>query len=119
VIIQVILVAPERERSAGIFGFYPGEEIYKFFQLIRRECLDSKEVHYTVDQPFFNKWLYLTITKSILKMKLISMKNMVTHNSIEENPGVIFINYAGQPGDGQLHYTKMMNKICLDFISLR
>jgi hypothetical protein len=105
--------------TAGLFGYYPGEEITKFFESIRSECLNYKEVLYTVDQPFFNKWLYLTITQSALKITLILMKDKVTNNSTEEEPGVVFLNYPGQPGDGQLHYTKMMNKMCLDFISLR
>jgi hypothetical protein len=103
--------------TAGLFGYYPGEEITKFFQSISTECLDSKKVLYTVDQPFFNKWLYLTITQSALKLNILLMKDKVANNPTEEEPGVVFLNYAGEPGDGQLHYTKMMNKMCLDFIS--
>ena len=105
--------------TSGIIGFYPGEEIYKFFDSIRTECLDHKEVLYTVDQPFFNKWLYLTITQSVLKMNLLLMKEKVGNNSIENSPGIIFLNYAGEPGDGELHYRKMINKLCFDFISVR
>lgn len=105
--------------TSGIFGFYPGEEIYKFFDLIRTECLDHKEVLYTVDQPFFNKWLYLTITQSALKLNILLMNEKVGNNFIENLPGIIFLNYAGEPGDGKLHYNKMMNKLCVDFISVR
>lgn len=105
--------------TSGIFGFYPGEEVYKFFELIRTECLQYEKVLYTVDQPFFNKWIYLTITKRALALELVLLRDKVSQNTNEEYPGILFLNYAGAPGDGNLHYTKMMNKFCVDFISSR
>jgi hypothetical protein len=104
--------------TAGTYAFTMGEDIQKFFASIVKECLEYEEKPlYTIDQPFFNKFIYNRIKGKQGKFSifLIPEKHMET-NTNDTTEDTIFINYCGDVGSGTSHLQKLLQKLCLDFI---
>jgi hypothetical protein len=104
--------------TSGWFVFYPCDEIQKFFDNIRSECLaQASDPFYTIDQPFFNKWVYLSLTENPLGISVLVMNDeIIENNSYEVKPSTVFMNYCGEPGVGAAHATKMVGLLCLQHI---
>lgn len=105
--------------SAGWFGFYPCPEIQQLFEYIRKECIaQSKDPFYTVDQPFFNKWIWNSLTENPLGISVLLMNDeIVENNSFQPQPSTVFMNYCGEPGKGETHATKMVGLMCLQILT--
>lgn len=101
--------------SAGWFAFYPSPEIQKMFDTIRSECLaQASNPFYTIDQPFFNKWVFLSLTENPLGISVLVMNDtIIENNSYEVKSSTVFLNYCGEPGNGATHATKMVGFMCL------
>ena len=113
--------------TAGCFAFCSDETIERFFENVSKECLENVGAQrYTVEQPFFNKWLCLAIKRQALPLFIVvNNSNIMENNKFNVNAinGVynketcVFLNYAGEPGNGSMHYLKMLIMLCDDFIS--
>ena len=105
--------------SSGSFAFCYGEGIQEFFNKIKQEALEIKDnPRYTVDQPFFNKWLFLTINTSALPIHIMLMRyNMIEQNVYEVKEETVLINYAGDPGVDSSHYQKVLTMLCIEYFS--
>jgi hypothetical protein len=97
--------------SAGKF-IICGKELHKkFFKDIYDLYLKNKNTfYYTFEQPYFNKVIYdldiTTVRLDILDENFISTNNTVT-------PSCILMDHCGEPADGKLHYTKMVDSVVL------
>jgi len=105
--------------SSGSFAFCNGEGIQEFFKRICQECLEIKDnPRYTVDQPFFNKWIYLTITTNAFPIHIMLMRyNMIEQNVYKIRDETVLVNYAGDPGVDSSHYQKILTMLCIDFLN--
>ena len=101
--------------TSGWFAFHPCNEIQNLFEHIRSECIaQATDPFYTIDQPFFNKWVYLSLTKNPLGISVLVMNDeIIENNSYEVKPSTVFMNYCGEPGVGAAHATKMVGLLCL------
>jgi len=108
--------------TSGFFAFFPGEGIKIFFENVSKECLANAQTpRYTVDQPFFNKWMCLTIKRQALPLSIfVNPSNLMENNKFHIN-GIngaynketcAFLNYAGEPGNGPMHYLKLLAMVC-------
>ena len=107
--------------SSGTFAFCYGEAILEFFKRVTEGCLELKDdPRYTVDQPFFNKWVYEIYTKRVLPVDIQLLRySMIEQNSLNSfKEETVLVNYAGYPGDGSFHYQKMMNAMCIEFLGV-
>ena len=105
--------------ASSSFAFCYGDGIQNFFANITKECLEVQDTpRYTIDQPFFNKWIYLILTEQVLPVDI----QLLRYNMIEQNvmnmfqDSTVLVNYAGFVGDGSFHYQKMLNVLCLEFL---
>lgn len=113
--------------TAGCFAFFNSDGIERFFENVSKECLENVGAQrYTVEQPFFNKWLCLTIQRQALPLSIVvnnldimenNKFNVTIINGIYNKETCVFLNYAGEPGNGSIHYLKMLAMLCDDFIS--
>jgi hypothetical protein len=100
--------------TAGCFAFRPGKRIEEFFAIVSKECLDSVAApKYTIDQPFFNKWICLILLKEVLPLKINIFDDSVIDNNKYEGTSSIFMNYAGDPGVGNSHFKKLLSMIAI------
>jgi len=93
--------------SAGKFAIY-GKELYQdFFTKINNKC-DYTIKHNTIEQPFFNHVILDNLTTMPFDLKLIN-NQIVSFNSMNFNKDItIFFDCAGDAGNGELHYKKML-----------
>jgi len=105
--------------SSGWFAYSPSKSIQDIFQHIHSECIgQSHTPFYTVDQPFFNKWVVQAIQTSSLGVQIHFLDDSrVENNSFEKKPSTVFINYCGEPGNGTAHATKMIGFLCLQHLT--
>jgi hypothetical protein len=91
--------------SAGKFMVYGKDLRDCFFKKIQAFCNYDK-IYYTVDQPFFNR--------AILDMENIDVDVLVEpYVSFEYNKKTVLLDCAGEPGNGNVHYTKILDVLCL------
>ena len=105
--------------AASTFAYCYGEGIAEFFKKITDECLENKNApRYTIDQPYYNKWIYLILTEQVLPVEIILLRyNMIEQNALNYfQDTTVLVNYAGTPGEGAVHYQKMLNALCLEFL---
>ena len=104
--------------SAGWFLFSAGNALVDFFKIITKECLENIETpRYTIDQPFYNKYIYKILYEKIIPLDIkIASKVYLDNNTFDPSPDTYFINYAGIPGDDTFHYDKLFSMLCKDFI---
>ena len=96
----------------------PGQE--EFFATVLNGCREwSGNPFYTVDQPFYNRELFLYMTKQ--KQKDFTLcaveEKIVAVNPLIYSPLVeaYFANFPGEPGVANCHYDKMLGYMCMDF----
>lgn len=95
--------------SAGKFIVYGRELRDNFFKTIQRFCNYDK-AYYTIEQPFFNRAI---ITMENIDVDLfVSPKVVLDPDLYNKNTTVLF-DCAGEPGNGELHYSKIMDIFCL------
>jgi len=106
--------------TAGCFAFRPGTRIEEFFGIVSKECLESVAApKYTIDQPFFNKWICLILKKEVLPLKIRILDNSIMDNNSYTLPSGVsatFMNYAGDPGVDKSHFKKLLAMISISHI---
>jgi hypothetical protein len=95
--------------SAGKFIIYGKDLRDSLFGTVQAICNHTKN-YYTVEQPFFNR--------ALLDMENIDVKLLqgpiVSLNKIDYNKDVtILFDCAGEPGNGETHYSKIHDIFCL------
>jgi hypothetical protein len=107
--------------SAGIFAYCAGPGVRDLFNRVTAECMaKAAEPYYTIDQPFFNKWVYKTITKQAIDMRVELLDDAhFINNVFNYDSNTILMNYAGEPGNDSIHYKKMLSLLCIDFMRQR
>jgi hypothetical protein len=96
----------------------PGQE--EFFATVLKGCREwPGDPFYTVDQPFYNRELFLFMTKQKEKdFRLCAVdEKIVAVNPLIYSPlaEAYFANFPGEPGVANCHYDKMLGYMCMDF----
>jgi hypothetical protein len=98
--------------SAGKFAIVGRELRDYFFKSIHDLC-DYSTNFYTVEQPFFNKAVYM-IPRDKISVDINLLTEYVSFNGNNYKKGkTIFNDMAGDVADGRAHATKIMNAIAL------
>ena len=95
--------------SAGKFIVYGREMRDILFKTVQKFCRGDK-IYYTVEQPFFNRAILYTenIDVELLQEPLVSLNKEGYNKEI-----TILLDCAGEPGNGEAHYSKIMDIFCL------
>ena len=108
--------------TAGWFVYKWGPNVKKVFENIKKGCLENiDKPFYTIDQPFFNKEIYNTkYNKNNNLLKIYTMDDECmennTYNTIQLQ-NAVFVNYCGEPGDGDMHYRKVLSFLFSKFLT--
>lgn len=107
---------PEYEGFPGltgaIFAFICGPRIAQMFNNIREACLKQDPPYYTIDQPFFNKFIYESVFRNDHIVAAFSQE-LVKNNDLYPTESVVFVNFCGGPGEGTRHHQKMLVMLCM------
>ena len=87
--------------SAGFWVCRPGDTIRALMDEIVAWVIREPQKFYTVEQPYFNA----AITKKTPKVYI--PPEFVSFNGHGDLASAYFINFAGEPGDADFHYSKM------------
>ena len=98
--------------SAAIFAFSAGEYVKNFMRRVKGDCLAQDPPFYTVEQPFFNKYLYEMFINGDRNFFILPEKYVST-NDVTPSDSVVFVNYCGDPGNGPRHIVKMIMGMCM------
>jgi len=101
--------------SAALFAFSVGETVREFMRCVKGGCLAQDPPFYTVEQPFFNKYLYEVFIDPERPFYVIP-KKYVSNNDMVPSDSVVFVNYCGDPGNGPRHIVKMIVGMCLGLL---
>jgi hypothetical protein len=119
-----LLTAEDTDGYVGFSsGWYawthtPGQE--EFFATVLKGCREwSGDTFYTVDQPFYNRELFLYMTKQkqkdftlcALDEKIVAVNPLIYSPLAEAH----FANFPGEPGVANCHYDKMLGYMCMEF----
>jgi len=92
--------------TSGFFAFNAVSTIFDFFDTLVETLTFSKELYYTLDQPYFN--YHLEMFPQLIE---IMPHNIVSFNGHTHKESAHFINCCGDPGDGAFHFQKMLSLI--------
>jgi hypothetical protein len=110
---------PEKEGypgfSAALFAFSVGETVREFMRCVKGGCLAQDPPFYTVEQPFFNKYLY-ELFINLERPFFMIPKKYVSNNDMTPSDSVVFVNYCGDPGNGPRHIVKMIMAMCMELL---
>jgi hypothetical protein len=116
---KVLPREPEKEGypgfSAALFAFSVGETVREFMRCVKGDCLAQDPPFYTVEQPFFNKYLYQLFIDRERPFFMIP-KKYVSNNDMAPSDSVVFVNYCGDPGNGPMHVVKMIMAMCMGLL---
>ena len=98
--------------SAALFAFSVGETVREFMRSVKGDCLAQDPPFYTVEQPFFNKYMYEMFINKERPFFIIPEK-IVSNNDMTPSDSVVFVNYCGDPGNGPRHLVKMIVGMCI------
>lgn len=101
--------------TSAIFAFSVGEEVKSFMRKVKNACLMQDPPFYTVDQPFFNKYIYEELLNK-KRLLYILPKTYVTNNTMIPSETAIFKNYSGSPGNGSKHVVKLIMMMCSEIL---
>ena len=101
--------------SAAIFAFSAGEYVKNFMRRVKGDCLAQDPPFYTVEQPFFNKYLYEMFINGDRNFYILPEKYVST-NDVTPSDSVVFVNYCGDPGNGSKHICKMIVGMCVGIL---
>ena len=88
--------------TSGFFGYNCGHSvIHTFERILNSVNVSEPKKYYTLDQPYFNKALE---GKTVYTMP----EYILSFNGHTNRATAHFINCCGDPGDGPLHFTKML-----------
>ena len=89
--------------SAGIFAFRYGPRTRALLDDIAKRTMACEKKFYTLDQPHFNKALEGKECVVAINPQIVSF------NGNGNNAVAHLINCAGEPGNGEFHFQKMMD----------
>lgn len=106
--------------SSGWYAWTHTPDQEEFFTTVLNGCRSwSGEQFYTVDQPFYNRELFLYMTKQKQKDFTLCAVNekIVAVNPLIYSPlaEAYFANFPGEPGVANCHYDKMLGYMCMEF----
>jgi hypothetical protein len=101
--------------SAALFVFSVGETVREFMRCVKGGCLAQHPPFYTVEQPFFNKYLY-ELFINLERPFFMIPKKYVSNNDMAPSDSVVFVNYCGDPGNGPRHVVKMIMSMCMGLL---
>ena len=93
--------------TSGFFAYRVGFDVLAILEDISykiEQNYNRPQPYYTLDQPYFNKALED-------KQILLFPSNIISFNGNNNMPEAHFINFCGDPGDGNTHLLKMINAI--------
>ena len=90
--------------SSTLFGFIVSDEAKKFLDATFNNAKRRGESFYTLDQPYYNQvlncrrayWDYFN-------------GNLISFNGHNNKETAVILNLCGDPGDGALHFRKMLD----------
>jgi len=96
--------------SAGKFIIY-GKNLYRdLLNSILRVSYVNSKIHYTVEQPFFNKGLYgLNINLYNIDQTVLGMDTVSPNCHFYSKNTTVLLDAMGEPGDGEIHFDKIFN----------
>jgi hypothetical protein len=93
--------------SSGKFMIY-GKELYsEFLDTICHLKSKNSDTYYTLDQPFYNKALYL-LNKEKYNTSLLDA-TQISPNGHFYTKDCVLLDAMGVPGDGNFHFDKILN----------
>jgi len=100
------LLTPESPGcSSGKFIIY-GKKLYSEFLDIITTIYTKDTIYYCHDQTFYNKALYL-LDKQKYQLSTLD-QSVLSLNGHHYTPHTILVDVMGMPGDGQIHFDKML-----------
>lgn len=102
--------------TGAIYAFQLGSRVASIFTDVRRACLAKDPPFYTVDQPFFNKYVYESIYRKENFIDIMK-EGKVENNKLNPSDSAVFVNYCGGPGEGTRHHQKMLVMLCIDHLT--
>jgi hypothetical protein len=103
--------------SSTIFAFC-GKTFQGPFEELVSKMRTSTITHYTLDQPFFNRMvLWHCYKKQTFEISFLQ-KTCIAYNELRSrcSPEVCILNYCGEPGDQELHWTKMFMALLAEVV---
>ena len=107
---------PLEELEEGMKGFSAGKFIISgkelrdtLFKTIRDFCNYEKN-YYTIEQPFFNRAI-LNMTN--IDVDLLVSPKIIVNSDIYDKHSTILFDCAGEPGNGECHYSKIIDAFCI------
>jgi hypothetical protein len=95
--------------SSGKYFIY-GKELYaNFIKSICKLFLTNSTIYYTLDQPYFNKAVYVLDKKYNINIHLLNPSTVSINLEKYSKDTTIFIDSAGIPGDEECHFDKVFN----------
>ena len=84
------------------------------FNTVLKDCRERYENPlYTVDQPFYNREIFLALnTVHIVEQDILLYNPYIPDKRLKD---AYFVNFAGEPGVEDCHFTKMFGFMCMDF----
>jgi len=102
--------------TSAIFAFAIGEKVWNLLKSVKEDCLKQEPAFYTVDQPFFNKYVYEIFIDAALPIYILPPKLLI-NNDMRPNDLAVFVNFCGDPGNGPKHSVKMVMMLCMDVLT--
>ena len=96
--------------SAGFFAYRDGPRVKAFFTSILQAMSNSQEKFYTLDQPHFNHALVGRDFAVAMPHSVVSFNGHTNRDTAR------LVNLCGDPGDGPLHFQKVVEFFLSTFL---
>jgi hypothetical protein len=95
--------------TSGWFAYCPGTGIQRFLSDVCKSCNSYKgKKLYTIDQPFFNQQVFVRKAAPVDCKVVDVSSDTLAWNTYFPSAKSPFVNFAGEPGVGSVHLTKML-----------
>ena len=101
--------------NSGKFLIHGKHLLKHFFNLVQRNYTKCKEKNFAcLDQPYFNKAIYLMNRDRLNTALLSSDDSVISCNGQNyKKDTTVLLDYVGKAGDGEYHYTKIFKDFVL------
>ena len=90
--------------SSTLFGFVVSDEAKTILDATLRNALNRNKAFYTLDQPYYNQ-----VLNGRRNSYDFFPANMLSFNGHNNKETAVLLNLCGDPGDGPLHFRKMLD----------
>lgn len=90
--------------SSTLFGFIVSAEAKMLLEAVTRIALTRGESFYTLDQPYYNQ-----VLNCRPKLWDYFVSDIISFNGHNNKDTAVILNLCGDPGDGALHFRKMLD----------